>query len=304
MKIDRPGPNGWPRKGETFRRESGVFSLLTYNVKNLFDDIDAAKEKGTAAKPVWELNAATKVVQRVDPDLMTNQEVENLDVYQSWNKQLGGQFQTALVEGNDKRGIDVGAMSRYPIVNVVSHKDHQFPLSDGSALTHFSRDLLRVDVQVENEVVSIYTTHSASRRSGTPEEVFVGDNQRIAESMAIKEIVASEMKEFPSRLYIITGDFNDDLQDRALKALMDGPGDRLIDTLADKAPEARQTWPSKPPKNPKYPPGQFDHILIPEKMKDRLIDSQVIDLGQSTATASDHRPILARFRSANSPLPQ
>ena len=46
----------------------------------------------------------------------------------------------------------------------------------------------------------------------------------------------------------------------------------------------------------KFPVGQFDHILIPEKLKDRLLDSQVLDYGQMTENASDHKPIRARFR--------
>lgn len=300
-KIDRqPAPN-WKRKNDIPPREPGVFSLMTYNVKNMFDNVDAAKEKGTAEKPVWQMNASAKVVKMADPDIMTNQEVENIGIYQQWgNTNLEGRFPNqVLIEGNDRRGIDVAGMSRYPIVNIVSHKDESFPLSDNSGPTKFSRDLLRLDLDVEGEIVSVYTTHSASRREGKPEEIFVGDNQRIAEAQAIKNIVTREMKEYPQRLYIITGDFNDDTQDASLQALINGPGDKLVDTLDGLAQEDRNTWPSTPPKKPKYAPGQFDHILIPERMKDRLIDSQVLDFGDATANGSDHKPIRARFRTAN-----
>jgi endonuclease/exonuclease/phosphatase family metal-dependent hydrolase len=297
-KIDRPVPANWKRKTDAPPREAGVFSLLTYNVKNMFDSVDAAKEKGTAEKPVWEMNASAKVVRLADPDVMTNQEVENIGIYKQWGQNnLEGRFANqALVEGNDRRGIDVAAMSRYPIVQVISHKDEVFPLSDQSGTTKFSRDLLRVDIDVEGEVVSVYTTHSVSRRDGKPEEIFAGDNQRIAESQAIKQIVTREMSEYPQRLYIITGDFNDDTQDPSLQALINGPGDKLVDTLDGLDQKERNTWPSAQPKKPKHPPGQFDHILIPERMKDRLLDSQVLDFGEATANGSDHKPIRARFR--------
>ncbi len=275
--------------------QPGVFSLVTYNVKNLFDNVGANKEKGTGEKPVWELNAATKVVLRSGADIMTNQEVENLPVYNAWAQQnLQGTFpHTALVEGNDKRGIDVGAMSKYPILNIVSHKDHEFEN------TRFSRDLLRLDVDVQGETVSIYTTHSYSRRQGKPEEVQMANQQRLAEAKAIRDIVTSEMKEFPGRLYIVTGDFNDETEDATLQHLLNGPGEKWIDTLEGQPREDRITWPSDPSKRGKFKPGQFDHILIPESMKDRLVDCKVLDYDQATLTASDHKPIRARFRAGN-----
>ncbi len=89
-KIDRqPAPN-WKRKNDIPPREPGVFSLMTYNVKNMFDNVDAAKEKGTAEKPVWQMNASAKVVKMADPDIMTNQEVENIGIYQQWGQRQPG----------------------------------------------------------------------------------------------------------------------------------------------------------------------------------------------------------------------
>jgi endonuclease/exonuclease/phosphatase family metal-dependent hydrolase len=288
------------RNAPDIEPQEGVFTVLTYNLKNMFDNQDAVKEKGSGEKPVWESNALTKVIQRSGADIMTNQEVENLPVYQQFGRQnlQGALPHAALVEGNDRRGIDVAAMSRYPIVHVVSHKDHLFPLADQSGQTRFSRDLLRVDVDVQGEIVTLYTTHSYSRRQGKAAEVFMADNQRLAEAQAIKSIVTQEMSQYPGRLYIITGDFNDETEDPSLQALMEGPGEKLIDTLDGQEREARLTWPANSSKAGKYRPGQFDHILIPASMKHRLLDSQVLDYGQTTATASDHKPIRARFRLA------
>ena len=299
-----PRQPAWnPRKGKDepdVQPQEGLFTLVTYNVKNLFDGVDADKSKGTGAKPIWELNAATKVVKRSGAEIMTNQEVENLDVYQNWSTQQleGAMPHTALVEGNDKRGIDVALMSRYPVLQVVSHKDREFKLPDQSGSTRFSRDLLRVDLDVQGETVSIYTTHSYSRRRGKAEEVHMADQQRLAEAIAIKSIVSEEMKAFPGRLYVITGDFNDETEDATLQALLNGPGEPMIDTLQGQDAKERNTWPADPTKAGKFPPGQFDHILIPASMRDRLVDSQVLDYGQTTATASDHRPLRARFRLA------
>ena len=293
----KPPKNYWKKPQGPAAPEPGVLSLVTYNLKNMFDNVNADKQKGSTAKPLVEMRAAGKVVVKSGADVMTNQEVENKQIYDSWaaDNLQGALPNSVLLQGNDKRGINVGLMTRYPIIQVITHKDEQFPLNDGSAMTQFRRDLLRVDLDVEGETISVYTTHLQSRRGGKADEVFIGDNQRIAEAKAIKEIVSREMKPYPGRLYIITGDLNDGTGNESVQALLNGPGDKLIDTLAGKPDAERMTWPSDP-RNQKFPAEQFDHILIPESMKHRLIDCQVLDYAENTINASDHKPVRARFR--------
>lgn len=278
--------NKRPKNKAEIQPEEGVFTLVTYNMKNFFDGYDQDPKKGSTEKPVWETNAITKVVARSGAEVVTAQEVENEGVLQRWPEQLPN---VTAPGTNDKRGIHLGVLSKYPMLNVVTHKDARLE-GDRS----FSRDLLRVDLDVQGEVVSVYTTHSINRR--TDEKAAEADQQRLAEATAIKEIVSREMEPFPNRLYVITGDFNDTTEDPTLQALLNGPGDKLMDTLSGQAAKERVTWPANPQKAGKYPPGQFDHILIPEKFKDRLIDSQVLDYREMTQNASDHKPIRVRLK--------
>ncbi|MBN9416708.1 MAG: hypothetical protein J0I12_14785 [Candidatus Eremiobacteraeota bacterium] len=278
--------NKRPKNQAEVQPQEGVFTLVTYNMKNFFDGYDQDPKKGSTEKPVWEVNALTKVLARSGAEVVLAQEVENEGVLQRWPEQLPN---VTAPGTNDKRGINLGVLSKYPMVKVVTHKDAKLE-GDRS----FSRDLLRADLDIQGETVSVYTTHSQNRR--TDEKAPEADRQRLAEATAIKEIVTREMQEFPNRLYVITGDFNDTTEDPALQALLNGPGDKLVDTLAGQEPKQRVTWPANPAKAGKYPPGQFDHILIPEKFKDRLIDSQVLDYRELTQNASDHKPIRARFR--------
>lgn len=275
-----------PKNQAEVQPEEGVFTLVTYNMKNFFDSQGQDPKKGSTEKPVWEVNALTKVLARSGAEVVTAQEVENETVLQRWPEQLPN---VAAPGTNDKRGINLGVLSKYPMLKVVTHKEANL---EGDR--HFSRDLLRVDLDVQGETVSVYTTHSYSRRKD--EMAQEADQQRLAEANAIKQIVTREMQEFPNRLYIITGDFNDTTEDAALQALLNGPGDRLFDTLSGQDATERVTWPADPAKAGKFPPGQFDHILIPEKLKDRLIDSEVLDYREMTSRASDHKPIRARFR--------
>lgn len=275
-----------PKNQADVEPQQGVFTLVTYNMKNFFDDQGQDPKKGSTEKPVWEVNALTKVLARSGAEVVTAQEVENASVLQRWPDQLPN---VTAPGSNDKRGINLGVLSKYPMLNVVTHKEASL---EGDR--HFSRDLLRVDLDVQGETVSVYTTHSYSRRKD--EMAAEADQQRLAEATAIKQIVTQEMQEFPNRLYIITGDFNDTTEDAALQALLHGPGDPLMDTLSGQEAKQRVTWPANPEKAGKFPPGQFDHILIPEKFQDRLIDSQVLDYREITQNASDHKPIRARFK--------
>lgn len=68
------------------------------------------------------LKNLTEVVTSVDgngPDVLMLIEVENLNVLNIWNNnylQKAGYKTVILIEGPDKRGIDVGFMSRFPVI--------------------------------------------------------------------------------------------------------------------------------------------------------------------------------------------
>ena len=93
----------------------------------------------------------------------------------------------------------------------------------------------------------------------------------------------------------ITGDFNDGTVDKSIQEILNGPGDKMIDTLEGLPAKQRKPNPANPAKLGKFTSAQFDHILIPESMKHRLVDSEVLDMHELTANASDHKPLRARF---------
>ena len=264
------------------------FTLGTYNVKNLFDDKDENAELGTVEKPEHELAALARSITNSGADVFTLQEVENLQVLQKFvNDYLPGQFQEViLVEGNDRRGIDVAVLSKFPVTQVVSHKENQFPLADNSGQTSFNRDLLRVDLDIRGTPFTVYTSHYKSKRGGPR-----GDNERIAEAQETRRILAQEMNPYQSHNFVVTGDLNDTPDSKTLRVLTE-PWEgqpALHDSLEDAPAAERKTFPSKKPKE------QIDHILFPDHMKDNLISSQVYRDGDSKV-ASDHLMVTAQFR--------
>ena len=89
-----------------------------------------------------------RVISEVRPDILICVEVENRATLDRFNDQvLRTEFQFSpphfmVVDGNDARGIDVGILSRYPIVEIRSHVDDLG--SDGKRL--FSRDCPEYDI--------------------------------------------------------------------------------------------------------------------------------------------------------------
>lgn len=279
--ASRPSPAGRATSEDSF-------TLATYNVKNLFDDKDQDPELGTVEKPDHELDALARNIERSGADVFTLQEVENLSALQNFlDRYLPDQFQeVVLVEGNDRRGIDVAVISKFPVTNVVSHKDHQFPLADNSGTTSFNRDLLRVDLDIKGTPFSVYTSHFKSKRGGPR-----GDNERIAEAQETRRILAKEMNPYSSHNFVVTGDLNDTPDSQTLKVLTEPwqGQEPLHDTLEGLPDSQRKTFPSKKPKE------QIDHILLPEHLKDNLIESGVYR-DQYSRDASDHLMITARLR--------
>ncbi len=108
-----------------------------------------------------------------------------------------------VIDGNDRRGIDVGILSRKPIIRMRSHIDHK---SNGKPT--FSRDCPEYYIQADGTEIVILPNHFASKGSDPK-----GARRRV-QAAAVKEIYDGlrETHEY----VIVAGDFNDDPSSRAL----------------------------------------------------------------------------------------
>ena len=277
-----------------------------YNVRNWFSAEDVNPELGKREKPDWSLEKMAINIEESGADVLTMQEVgtslENVKSFLDHGR-LHGKFPyLAMADTNDKRGVHVVIASRFPITQVVSHTDEKFPVADGSRQTHFSRDLLRADIDVQGIPFTVYTTHGKSRRVYEKDDpAHPGgdnpDNQRIGEGRAIANIVNREMKEFPGRLYTITGDLNDGTEDPSVQAIMNPPnGEPMFDTLAGLPESERRTWPADPNKGHGFDPEQFDHVLVPRSQTYKVLDSYIVDIPGVSKAASDHLELVTKFQ--------
>jgi endonuclease/exonuclease/phosphatase family metal-dependent hydrolase len=127
------------------------------------------------------------------PDVVVMQEVENIDVLRLLAARglsgMGYQY-ISLIEGDDTRGIDVGLISKYP---VISSKHHSL-FVNGHKLD--TRGILEVTLNINKKTVVIFVNHWPSQSN--PVE------QRIASAQLLETIAGAKIAD----LIVAAGDFN------------------------------------------------------------------------------------------------
>ncbi|MBY0315613.1 MAG: endonuclease/exonuclease/phosphatase family protein [Bdellovibrionales bacterium] len=137
------------------------------------------------------------------PDILLVQEVENRRVLEQFRTEhlsdLG--YQPAiLVEGPDERGIDVGLLTKLPVVDPVNYHDLKFtPTAELPAeKISATRGILEVTVRLPDEtLMTVLVVHLPSQ--GSPTE---SRRQSLAKINKIKESLPKD------RLVVVGGDFN------------------------------------------------------------------------------------------------
>lgn len=127
------------------------------------------------------------------PDVVVLQEIENRNVLaQIANRGLGGlgYKHYVLFEGNDTRGIDIGLLSKYPIISA-----KLYPLVINGQTAN-SRGILGVALNVEGKTVVVYGNHWPSQ------------NNPVQERIASAQMLNALADQSKGDLIIAMGDFN------------------------------------------------------------------------------------------------
>ena len=159
-----------------------------------------------------------RVIAEVNADIIVLVEVENRPTLERFHDQMLMPQLAAIgaapypnnmvIDGNDSRGIDVGILSRHPIVRMRSHITDR---TDGN--TVFSRDCPEyyIDIGQGRELV-ILPNHFASKGSDR-----TGERRRV-QSARVKEIYQTLRANHDQ--VIVAGDLNDHPQGSSLDALL------------------------------------------------------------------------------------
>ncbi|MFN8613183.1 MAG: endonuclease/exonuclease/phosphatase family protein [Vulcanimicrobiota bacterium] len=270
------------------------FRLASYNVCNLFDDIDdpKTKDEGTRPKSAESQAALAQIMLSSQADVIALQEVENIQILKQFRDQNGlseAYPHILLLEGNDRRGIDVALMSRHPIQNPVSHKDTEFKV--GKKKQRFLRDVLQADIEMPGKIpVRFFVTHFPSKVAGPWTET-----GRVAEAQAARRIIQKETARFPGQRYVLMGDFNDTPDSETVKTFTrpDKQGWAMYDVFAD-APDT-VSYPTIPALAEKTGYDKIDQILVsPELMKS--FRGHQVHHHPAEQQASDHWMISSSFQ--------
>ncbi len=195
-------------------RGSGVtsFTVMNYNVENLFDDVsDGTEFRGfDPAHDDWDTrsyhakldNIAAVVEAAVSggPDVLALQEIENPRALQTLAEEYLGRFGYEEVVMVQVPGIafNVALLSRFPVRRVASHRLRPDPPAR-------LRNILEVELAVEYQRLIVFVNHWKSKYGGGGE---LTEPLRIAAAELLRLRLFELLSEDPETHIIVLGDLN------------------------------------------------------------------------------------------------
>lgn len=250
----------------------------------------------------------------VDADVMLVQEVEHRDALREFNQLpavhggLGGRYRwLACIDGNDRRRIDVGVLTKLPLGGVTSWQHVEHPDARGEPI--FSRDLLEIDILTDDfsDVrLTCFVTHLKSHHiPWEPDQTDAdreqarndADQRRERQADMIARIL--ERRQL-GRPHIVAGDMNDSPEAHTMRPLRDAPSG-LIDALTNVTEDPPYALPEEdPPPNVRWTHRYrehgltsyelFDHLWLDAAHENLLEDSGIQRRRFKAADGSDHDP--------------
>jgi endonuclease/exonuclease/phosphatase family metal-dependent hydrolase len=267
--------------------------IAAYNLWNMFDVYDDpySQDEDTRVKPREQIEAIAKTLKEIDADIVGCEELENVHILKAMVLDMlpdSGYKYFATTDSNSGRGIQVGVMSKLPILSITSHKFRDLKLPGERNTWHFARDLVQVKVQVtDKQILELFLVHLKSRRStsGDPDS----SKWRLAEATMARQIIEETHKTYPDHWIVMMGDFNDTPETGTIQSLLAKP-QILNDCHAFLPAEKRITYLHKPYRS------TIDFILASPELFKRLDTTHTgLPADESKLTGSDHAPIFATF---------
>lgn len=198
------------------------YTVLSYNVENLFDTVDDPKvpdeEFLPSAKKKWneeryqkKLNDLAKVISGVNPqevpEIVGLMEVENRAVLEdliSTHTLKNHQYGIIHKESPDYRGIDVALIYRRDAFRVISYET--LPVVFAKDPRFKTRDILHVVGKIKDQKVHVFVNHWPSRVGGEDKT----EPKRLQAARVLKRKVDEVMALDSKANIVIMGDMNDE----------------------------------------------------------------------------------------------
>ena len=275
--------------------EDGQFSIMTWNVENLFDFVEpnpSSPPLPTVSEYKLSISKVAATIQAAGaPTLVGLQEVENIGILEdiaAHELLVEYGYIPVLIEGDDSRGIDVGYLVRGDMAEVTSVE--QSPAPDGIT----SRPPLIVQVTITGTDLSFYAinNHFTSMSGGEAATEPRRTAQAAWNALLVEEILAED----PNALVAVMGDLNSYYNSLPITTLRESGLTHVLDRLPE---EERYTYIYEGVSQ------VLDHILVTPAL-DGLIESvQIFHTNadypislsddESPMHKSDHDPVIVIF---------
>ena len=278
------------------------------------DDIDVRTFMGRLVREKSEAETsevARRIKDIVDADVLAVQEVEHIEILRKFNRDnLGNHYpHVVLIEGNDRRLIDVGVLSKLPIGAITSHQTAVHP--DAPAQRVFGRDLLEVDILEPSgtKLFTLYNNHLKSHFVPFGEDPVEGAKQanlrRQRQAETIARIVGARQR--ADARFIVLGDMNDPPDSEFIEPMLTIDGNPMINALAEaketRDPKAETPGQGPGPTTPIWthrfnPPGRdtfpkyelLDHIWCSQRLGGQVVSAHIDRRTKHGGDGSDHDP--------------
>ena len=115
----------------------------------------------------------------------------------------------------DERDIDTALLFRESHFTVLQKEAHPLYIENQDGRRDYTRDILQIKGEIENNVVYILANHWPSRRAGAEDTSY----KRIAAANKNQEIITTITSKDPNTKIIVMEDFNDDPKSESVKSL-------------------------------------------------------------------------------------
>lgn len=248
-----------------------------------------------------------RVLADLDAHIICLVEIENRPLLQQFHndilyktflkpKKRSGYKYVRLIDGNDRRGIDVAVMSKLPINWLKSHI-HETTKYNGKETNLYSRDCLEVDIQVTTaKPLRLLVNHFKSM-GYSPSNDPQSNRRRKGQAKAVAKLASS--LNLKKDYVVVAGDLNSDPASDSLKPLLSKTG--LYNSNLELPQNERGTY--------RTGKKQLDYLIVSDALKKKLTGVRIERQGiyskkkphyptvkNRKTEASDHGAVVATFK--------
>ena len=278
-------------KEEIPQPDRGEFSVMSFNLQHYgLEDRDGDGQRNDP-KPAEERCAVLEIITQVHPDILVLQEMGNPIIYKQFKRDLSA---AGLEYGNEEfirrnqYENNIAVLTRFPIVARQSHTNDTYSI--GKASLHVARGIIDIDIKIAKDcILRIMAAHLKSKVYHPLGQTEMRRN----ESRIIGQYVRGVIKENPSIRLLVVGDLND-LPNSAVLREITGTHKYVLTDISP-ADTSEYTWTHRQTGIDIYQ--RLDYMLASSNLYSTLVRQKtcIVDI-PAIRTASDHRPLLAIFK--------